>query len=250
VDATGVVPARRPGLLARVPALWGVPAILAVGDVAQVAWQRHGGDWIMAAAAFLALSALVGIPVSWRTEQLRRSGIDTIDQMDGLTFERRLGVLFKSLGWGRVEVTKASGDHGADLVLTHHGQRTVVQAKRYSHPVGPDAVYEVVQSMPWYRANRAMVVTNSTFLPAAKRAAAAYNVELVDRSSLIRLLAEQSATPAVYGVALLSRQIAAGAVPIAKVLAKTLMVIVAVSTAAAALFATTGGLSLRGSRRR
>ena len=48
--------------------------------------------------------------------RLRRSGIHDIDQMDGIQFEHYLGQLFRSQGY-HVEVTRASGDFGADLVL-------------------------------------------------------------------------------------------------------------------------------------
>ena len=41
------------------------------------------------------------------------------------------------------KVLPPSGDYGADLVLDNKKGRTVVQAKRYSKPVGVKAVQEV-----------------------------------------------------------------------------------------------------------
>ena len=96
--STGALEApARPGLLRRVPALWAVPTILAVGDVVGVQVNGTHGAWIVAVAVFLAVSALVGIPAAWHGERLRRSGIADIDRMDGLVFEHRLGVLFSGL---------------------------------------------------------------------------------------------------------------------------------------------------------
>lgn len=63
-----------------------------------------------------------------RAERLRRSGIVTVDTMDGVEFEQRLGSLYESLGY-RVQPTAVTGDFGADLVLARSGVRTVVQAK-------------------------------------------------------------------------------------------------------------------------
>lgn len=55
-----------------------------------------------------------------RVERLKRSGIAEIDQMQGVQFEQYLGHLFRSQGY-KAEVTKASGDFGADLVISKNG---------------------------------------------------------------------------------------------------------------------------------
>lgn len=80
-------------------------------------------------------------------------------------------------------------DYGADLVAEFNGQRTVVQAKRYRHPVGLKPVQEVTGARAHYRAGRAMVVTNSSFTPQAVKLAHSTGVELWDRSRLAHELA-------------------------------------------------------------
>lgn len=62
---------------------------------------------------FIAVSIYIGMK---RTERLKRSGIAEIDKMDGVQFEKYLGLLLRSQGYD-VKVTKASGDFGADLML-------------------------------------------------------------------------------------------------------------------------------------
>ncbi|WP_199624637.1 restriction endonuclease [Paenibacillus alkalitolerans] len=87
--------------------------------------------------------------------------------MDGRQFEHYLGILFKNHGY-QVNVTKAAGDYGADLVITKDGKKTVVQAKRYSKNVSLKAIQEAVAAKAHYGAVDAWVVTNSQFTEPAK----------------------------------------------------------------------------------
>jgi restriction system protein len=89
-----------------------------------------------------------------------------IDSMDGIQFEYYLMELYLSRGYG-VEVTNASGDYGADLLLHKDGKKNVVQAKRYSKDVGIKAVQEVLGAKSYYQADEAWVVSNSYFTKAA-----------------------------------------------------------------------------------
>lgn len=119
--------------------------------------------------------------------RLKKSGIDDIDKMNGIQFEKFLSLLFIELGY-KSKITKASGDFGADLIISKDGIKTVVQAKRYSSKVGIKAVQEVVSSMNYYKASKAMVVTNSYFSKAAIELAQSNNVEMVDRDRLVDIL--------------------------------------------------------------
>ncbi len=85
-----------------------------------------------------------------RSNKLARSGIHDIDRMQGRVFEEYLAVVFQRKGY-HVELTPASKDQGADLVISKNGVRTVVQAKRWKGRVGNSAVQEVVASKPYYR---------------------------------------------------------------------------------------------------
>ncbi|MCP8971027.1 restriction endonuclease [Ectobacillus ponti] len=118
--------------------------------------------------------------------QLRRSGIHDIDMMNGHEFEAYLGVMFTALGY-QTQVTKGSGDFGADLVLHDGEEKIVVQAKRYKGAVGVSAVQEVVAARSYYEADGMWVITNSKFTKAAQELAQANGVVLMDRQKLIRL---------------------------------------------------------------
>lgn len=113
-----------------------------------------------------------------------RSGIKDIDRMDGFQFEEYLKCLFRELGY-KPQVTKKSGDFGADLILKGKN-KIAVQAKRYGYKnnVSLDAVREVFASQAYYKADESWVITNSFFTKQAKELAQACNVKLLDRYAL------------------------------------------------------------------
>jgi restriction system protein len=110
-----------------------------------------------------------------------------VDKMDGHDFEHYLAPLFERLDY-RAEVTKGSGDFGADLILRKKGKKYVVQAKRYSGTIGVSAVQEVVGALGYYKAHGAMVVTNNYFTPAAEELAKHNRVQLIDRDELSNMM--------------------------------------------------------------
>lgn len=160
-----------------------------------VAAGRHdspttGGALEDAALCLSVIGILVvlGLPGAVRHALVRRAGIIQVDGMSGEEFEERLGALFTAMGYA-VRRTGQRGDFGADLVVEREGGRAVVQAKRYRGAVGIEAVQQAVGAARYYEAAGAMVVTNSTCTPAARALASANGVELVERDSLVRLLA-------------------------------------------------------------
>ena len=122
-------------------------------------------------------------------EKLSLSNIDEIDKMQGYEFEIFLKTLFAKLGY-TAEVTKKSGDFGADVLLYKDNLTIVVQAKRYDKHVGVKAVQEIYSSMSYYCANEAWVVTNNYFTRQAKELANNNGVRLIDREELVNLIAE------------------------------------------------------------
>lgn len=106
--------------------------------------------------------------------------------MTGIEFEEFLKAHFQSLGY-RVTLTQASHDYGADLILKdRNGEKTAVQAKKYSGKVGIKAVQEISGAVGYYGADKAIVVTNSYFTSSAVQLAKSNAVELWDRNQLIQ----------------------------------------------------------------
>lgn len=121
-----------------------------------------------------------------KTESINVS-IVQVDAMNPFNFEQLLGMIYEAEGY-RIEVTKKSGDQGADVIIEKAGERSVVQAKLYSNPVGNWAVQEVLAAKTYYRCQHAMVVTNNSFTRSALDLASIANVSLVNRQGLIVLL--------------------------------------------------------------
>lgn len=125
-------------------------------------------------------------------KKIDRVDLDLIDDATGIEFERILSVLFNKLGYSSVVETPASGDQGADLVLTKSGDRFVIQAKRWSNKVTNSAIQEVVAAKAHYKCNKAMVVTNNDFTNSAIELAHANGVELWNRNKLAEQLGKVS----------------------------------------------------------
>lgn len=115
--------------------------------------------------------------------------ISDIDTMSGLDFEHFIGNLFSAMGY-KVEITKASGDQGGDLIIEKFGERTIIQAKRYSGAVTNSAIQEVVAAKAHYNCIKSLVITNSYFTKSAMELANSNNVELWDREKLEEQLEE------------------------------------------------------------
>ena len=106
---------------------------------------------------------------------------------NGIQFEQYLKNIFEKLGY-LVEVTKNTGDQGADLILTKNNEKTVVQAKFYSSSVGNKAVQEVVAALKFYNADKGMVVTNSYYTKSAIELAEANGIELWNKEVLENMI--------------------------------------------------------------
>ncbi|ETT74487.1 restriction endonuclease, type IV-like, Mrr [Paenibacillus sp. FSL R7-277] len=116
--------------------------------------------------------------------------IQDVDKMeDGSEFEEYLYRLFLALGYKDAYKTPRSRDFGTDLVFTDRdGYRNVVQAKRYSYPVGIGAVQEVYSSMRYYRAKKSMVISSSQYTIACDELAGYNGVKLHNRKDLIEIM--------------------------------------------------------------
>ncbi len=168
---------------------------------AAFAYQVFGLGVIAVAALAGAFVSLWGRRLARRTDDLRRAGMGQIDVMRGTDFELYLAELFLAEGYD-VRHTGRSGDYGADLLLRHGEEVSVVQAKRTVKPVGQPAVREAVAARAHYGAQHAMVVTNAVFTPSAEVLAESNGVELWDRMMLAEVAARHSSASPEAGLQL------------------------------------------------
>lgn len=111
-----------------------------------------------------------------------------VDTMDGEMFEEYVGEILKASGYQNISTTAVSGDYGVDITASKDFVKYAIQCKRWGGSVGVHAVQEVYSGMEYYKANVAMVITNSTFTPNAKQMAERLGVVLIDRKKLISMI--------------------------------------------------------------
>lgn len=104
-------------------------------------------------------------------------------QRDGHAYEHKVARALSARGYHNVKVTPGSGDFGADIIASKGFTKYAIQCKCYSGAVGVSAVQEAISGKAYYGCNRAMVVTNATFTPAAKKMAKKADVVLWERFS-------------------------------------------------------------------
>ena len=157
-------------------------ALLLLGAVL----DRAGGGALSGLGFLLlviGLTAMAGTRRATMRYGAIQTGAGNIDAMSGTQFEMLLEALFVSAGY-RVSRVGRRGDFGADLLLDGPTGRTVVQAKRWSRPVGPSSVQEAVAAVAHYGASHAMVVTTSSCTAHARALARSNGVVLWDRLTL------------------------------------------------------------------
>jgi len=149
----------------------------------------------LAAFAILALIALVLISVIWisvsiitkHRDEIRKKQraiqIANIDTMTGIEFERYLQTLLSHRGYS-VQLTKASGDLGVDLIASSNTTKFAIQVKRYESKVSRRAISDAVGGMRHYGCNKAIVITNNYFTPDAITLAQSTGCILIDRDIL------------------------------------------------------------------
>lgn len=107
-----------------------------------------------------------------------------IHYMSGPEFERFMADVLRQKGY-EVEETPLSGDQGVDLILPDlDGKRVVIQLKRWTGPVGNNAIQATFAGMAHYQADEGWIITTSTFTKSARELAKSTSVRLIDRDEL------------------------------------------------------------------
>ena len=111
----------------------------------------------------------------------------SIDYMSGEEFENFCAKLLISNGYKNVKTTKASGDHGIDILAIKDDELYAIQCKCYQKNVGNSAVQEAYTGRELYNANYPVVMTNRYFSPQAQAEAKRLGVLLWDRDTISSL---------------------------------------------------------------
>ncbi len=104
-----------------------------------------------------------------------------MDEMEGHDFEYYCADILKDNGFLEVEVTRGSGDFGADILAEKDGITYAFQCKCYDKPVGVKAVQEIYAGRDYYDKMVGVVMTNQYFTQPAVDLAQKLNIMLWDR---------------------------------------------------------------------
>lgn len=106
-------------------------------------------------------------------------------------FEDFIGQLFKDNGYEVVE-TPRTGDYGADLILTKSGEKIAVQVKRYAQEnrVGVQEINQIIGAKDFYKCNKAMIITTSSFSKSGKKLANETLTDLWDWDKLQKYICD------------------------------------------------------------
>ena len=115
-----------------------------------------------------------------------------MDLMEGHDFEHFCADLLRRRGFLDVEVTKASGDYGVDILAEKDGITYAIQCKCYAVPVGVSAVQEAYAGRDYYDRMVGVVMTNQYFTAPAVEAAKKLKILLWDRGYLDRMMEEEA----------------------------------------------------------
>ncbi|WP_175540365.1 restriction endonuclease [Halomonas sp. QHL1] len=143
-----------------------------------VFWERKVDDWINEATCFSN-----DLMTDFEDEEY----LEYDDSMTGVEYEDYIEALAYNYGWEPTR-TPATGDHGADVIITDGDIRIAIQCKKYSSPVGNKSVQEVYSAKDFYECDHAVVVTNSSFTTSARQVADSLNVRLVYHGDLQQTL--------------------------------------------------------------
>lgn len=152
------------------------PITIIVGVVITVVLFIKHYQQVMIGLFFVFLGIALFLIVNHKTIKISSQDIEFVDRMDGVEFEHFVVSLLKTNGYSRVKCTQASNDYGADIIAYRKGEKIALQCKRYNGSVGVSAVQEVLGAKSYYKAQKAIVVTNARFTVNAIRLAKESNV--------------------------------------------------------------------------
>ena len=144
---------------------------------------RAGSTWSDDAVGRLSLEYIKD-DYNVKSDSLNKA---SFNDMNGREFEMFTEKLLKANGFDDVEVTKASGDFGVDVIAYKDEVKYAIQCKRYTGAVGIDAVQEIIAAKSMNNCHVAVVLTNSRFTDSAVTLARANGVLLWDGDKLSKM---------------------------------------------------------------
>ena len=164
-------------------------AALAVGMLGG-AWRLM--FWLLGGAGRLVLAlarAVLSVPIRLIRRLTAKSNVAArCLRLDGPEFEAYVALVLEDNGFRHVELTKGSGDQGADILAERNGKTYAIQCKNYEGTVGNFAVQEAYAGAQFYDCDFAAVICPGEFTRGAKELAASTGVQLWDGRRLSHMM--------------------------------------------------------------
>lgn len=118
---------------------------------------------------------------------------EQLNALSGIDFENLCATLISGMGF-QVELTKASGDGGIDIIANSstplYKGKYIIQCKRYTGTVGEPILRDLYGVVMSERANKGILMTTGTFTRSAVAFAEGKPLELIDISGIQSLIAQ------------------------------------------------------------
>ena len=150
--------------------------------------QANGNMPYLICAALILF--ILSIAVILLVHKNRKIKPQHFDELEGHEFEYYCAELLKKKGFIDVEVTKGSGDYGADILAEKEGVTYAIQCKCYTAPIGVKAIQEAYAGRDYYDRMVGAVLTNQYFTTPAVEAAKKLKILLWDRGYLESMIEE------------------------------------------------------------
>jgi len=142
-------------------------------------WSAVNKDKIMQA-----LYKNMNVYIELNREEYQGAALD----LTGVEYENKIASMInKDTSW-TAELTKVSGDQGADLLLSKGPIQIVIQTKYHKSPIGNSAVQEAYAAQRFYNSDLSIVVSNSGFTKSAEELSQSTGVKLMTDSQLLDFL--------------------------------------------------------------
>lgn len=109
-------------------------------------------------------------------------------RLSGVEYEAKIANLVNENTTWKATLTNATGDQGADILLSKSQMSIIIQTKYYADKVGNSAVQEAFSAKKFYGADLAFVISNSGFTKSAIELADATGVKLLSDDELMDFL--------------------------------------------------------------
>ena len=154
--------------------------------------QNKEIERIIQMIAFVLLITAICIGIVLFIKKHKRFKPRHFDELEGHEFEYYCAELLQKKGFIDVEVTKGSGDYGADILAEKDGVTYAIQCKCYTAPIGVKAIQEVYAGRDYYDRMVGAVLTNQYFTTPAVEAAKKLKILLWDRGYLESMIEEEA----------------------------------------------------------